>query len=266
MRPASRMLSAISFGVFCRSAPSTRAIIRSMKLSPGLVVILTTMRSDRTRVPPVTALRSPPDSRITGADSPVMADSSTDAMPSTTSPSPGITSPGPTTHRSPIFRSVDATCLRRSVRLANVGHRLRPGPAQRVRLRLAATFGHRFGEVGEQHREPQPDRDECGEAVDVADGEQRRHDAADLDDEHHRIARLRARVQLDERVDDGPLAGSPARTSMVARALRVVRIDLRLARFERLETAVSRNGHVRCAPRTFPVRCSTTGPSETTGK
>ncbi len=32
---ASRMLSAISFGVFCRLAPSTKAIIRSMKLSPG---------------------------------------------------------------------------------------------------------------------------------------------------------------------------------------------------------------------------------------
>ena len=31
---------------------------------------------------------------MTGADSPVIADSSTLAMPSTTSPSPGITSPG----------------------------------------------------------------------------------------------------------------------------------------------------------------------------
>ncbi len=33
-------------------------------------------------MPPVTALRSPPDSRITGADSPVIADSSTEATPS----------------------------------------------------------------------------------------------------------------------------------------------------------------------------------------
>jgi hypothetical protein len=55
-----------------------------------LDVILTMIRSDRTRLPPVTADRSPPDSRITGADSPVMADSSTDATPSTTSPSPGM--------------------------------------------------------------------------------------------------------------------------------------------------------------------------------
>ena len=33
--PASRMLSAISFGVFCRSAPSTSAIMRSRKEEPG---------------------------------------------------------------------------------------------------------------------------------------------------------------------------------------------------------------------------------------
>ena len=94
---ASRMFSAISFGVFCRFAPSTRAIIRSMNVSPGLEVILTTIRSDSTVVPPVTADRSPPDSRMTGADSPVMADSSTDATPSITSPSPGMTWPASTT-------------------------------------------------------------------------------------------------------------------------------------------------------------------------
>ena len=34
------MFSAISLGVFCRLAPSTSAIIRSMKLSPGFCVIL----------------------------------------------------------------------------------------------------------------------------------------------------------------------------------------------------------------------------------
>ena len=47
------------------------------------------MRSLRTFVPPVTALRSPPLSRMTGALSPVMALSSTEAMPSMASPSPG---------------------------------------------------------------------------------------------------------------------------------------------------------------------------------
>ena len=102
---ASRMVRAISFGVFCRCAPSTSAIMRSRKPWPFSIVMRMTMRSLRTRVPPVTALRSPPLSRMTGADSPVMADSSTLAMPSTTSPSAGIMSPASHTTRSPFFRS-----------------------------------------------------------------------------------------------------------------------------------------------------------------
>ena len=107
------MFSASSFGVFCRLAPSTRAIIRSMKVSPGLEVIFTTIRSDSTLVPPVTADRSPPDSRMTGADSPVMADSSTEATPSTTSPSPGMISPASTTTWSPRVSWVPGTCSSR---------------------------------------------------------------------------------------------------------------------------------------------------------
>ena len=51
------------------------------------------MTSDATCVPPVTADRSPPASRITGADSPVIAASFTDATPSMTSPSLGMISP-----------------------------------------------------------------------------------------------------------------------------------------------------------------------------
>ena len=83
--------------------------MRSRNVSPGLAVIRTTISSDSTRVPPVTAERSPPDSRITGADSPVIADSSTVAMPSITSPSPGITSPAVTTHSSPRSSCDDGT-------------------------------------------------------------------------------------------------------------------------------------------------------------
>lgn len=103
------MVSAISFGVFCRDAPSTSAIIRSMKVSPGLEVMRITSQSESTRVPPVTAERSPPDSRTTGALSPVMALSSTDATPSTTSPSDAITSPGRQRITSPIRSSVPPT-------------------------------------------------------------------------------------------------------------------------------------------------------------
>src|SRR6204780_2514171 len=111
---ASRMFSAISFGVFCRLAPSTRAIIRARNVSLGWEVIFPRIRSDSTVVPPVTADRSPPDSRMTGADSPVMADSSTEATPSTTSPSPGMTWPASTTTKSPSVSAVPGTDSSRS--------------------------------------------------------------------------------------------------------------------------------------------------------
>src|SRR5712692_2054606 len=130
---ASRIPRAISLGVLRRAAPSTSAIIRSRKLFPGSCVISTTIRSDSTRVPPVTALRSPPASRMTGADSPVIADSSTEAIPSITVPSLGITSPASHTTRSPL-RNCDEE-MRSS---------LPPGPSRRAivsvraRRRLAA--------------------------------------------------------------------------------------------------------------------------------
>ncbi len=60
-------------------------------------------------MPPVTAERSPPDSRITGADSPVIADSSTLAMPSMISPSEGMTSPASQTTVSPLDSSAAGT-------------------------------------------------------------------------------------------------------------------------------------------------------------
>ena len=40
--------------------------MRSRKVSPGLAVIRTLIQSEMTVVPPVTALRSPPLSRMTG--------------------------------------------------------------------------------------------------------------------------------------------------------------------------------------------------------
>ena len=58
-------------------------------------------------MPPVTPERSPPASRMTGVDSPVMADSSTEATPSMISPSPGMIWPATTTTRSPGCKSVD---------------------------------------------------------------------------------------------------------------------------------------------------------------
>ena len=63
------------------------------KALPGSAVTRTTSQSESTLVPPVTALRSPPDSRMTGALSPVTALSSTRATPAITSPSAGTVSP-----------------------------------------------------------------------------------------------------------------------------------------------------------------------------
>ncbi len=112
VRAESSRVRAISLGVRWRMAPSTRAIIRSRKESPGPQVIRTTIRSDRTTVPPVTPERSPPASRMTGADSPVMADSFTEATPSMISPSPGIIWPASTTTTSSAWRAAEETCSR----------------------------------------------------------------------------------------------------------------------------------------------------------
>ena len=107
VKAESTSVSAISLGVRWRIAPSTSAIIRSRNESPAPAVIRTTIWSESTRVPPVTPDRSPPASRITGADSPVIADSSTEAIPLMISPSPGMTSPPSTITVSPSFRSVE---------------------------------------------------------------------------------------------------------------------------------------------------------------
>jgi hypothetical protein len=80
-------------------------IIRSRKVSPGLTDTRTTIQSESTRVPPVTEEKSPPDSRITGADSPVIALSSTEATPSMTSPSAGMVSWHSTSTTSPLRKS-----------------------------------------------------------------------------------------------------------------------------------------------------------------
>ena len=153
---ASRIVSAISFGVFWRCAPSTSAIMRSRKPWPFSVVTRMTMRSLRTRVPPVTALRSPPLSRMTGADSPVMADSSTLAMPSITSPSAGNDVAGFADDQVALLQVRGGDFLFTAVAQA-AGDGVLARFAQAVGLGLAAALGDGFGEVGEQDGEPEPD-------------------------------------------------------------------------------------------------------------
>ena len=210
VRPASRMVSAISFGVFCRSAPSTRAIMRSRKVCPGWAVMRTLIQSEITRVPPVTAERSPPLSRMTGADSPVIAASLTEATPSITSPSAGMRSPVSTRTMSPFLSWVAGTSLPLGISVRQAfGDGFGLGLAQRRRLRLAAAFGDRFGEIGEQDGEPEPEIDLEGKAqpagsrdeiTDEEDGRQARHH---LDREHDRVADHDARVEFAEGAEDG---------------------------------------------------------------
>ena len=198
------MFSATSLGVFCRLAPSTRAIIRSMKLSPGFWVILTTMRSESTVVPPVTAERSPPDSRITGADSPVMADSSTEAMPSTTSPSPGMVWPASTTTNSPCCScgaatsssATDAPGVHPVSRRAIMSVFARRSASAWALPRPSATASARLAKTTVSHSQITVDHANQEGSRTARIGAPQR---ADLHDEHHRVAPQRARIQLGQR-------------------------------------------------------------------
>ncbi len=151
--------------------------MRSRKESPGAAVMRTLIQSESTTVPPVTAERSPPDSRITGADSPVMALSLTEAMPSIDVAVGGDDVAGLDQHdiADPRGRP-PARCsqvVRGVVGIEALGRECRLARApQAVGLRLAAPFGDGLGEVGKQHREPEPGGDLAGRTPTAGD---RRH-------------------------------------------------------------------------------------------
>ena len=84
------------------------------------------------------------------------------------------------------------------------GHGVPLGPAQRLGLGLAAALGHRLGQVGEHHGQPQPDHDGPVEDRRLGDGRVQGQHRADLDHEHDRVLDLDPRVQLLERVRGGP--------------------------------------------------------------
>ncbi|MNI63396.1 hypothetical protein D3C73_1187620 [compost metagenome] len=77
-------------------------------------------------------------------------------------------------------------------------------------LLFATTFGQRFGEVGEQHREPQPYGDGQDEARRgfglAAQGHDPQHggqDAAHVHDEHDGVLQLRGGRELAQAVQQG---------------------------------------------------------------
>ena len=159
-------------GRLLRSAPSTSVIIRSRKVEPGAAVIRTTIQSDRTCVPPVTAERSPPDSRMTGAnfagdrrlvdrghaldDFAIRRDDVARLDQDDVAKFQVV--PGTGCNSRPAVPSMSLACVSVRVRRKCIG------------LRLAATFGHRLGEVREQDREPEPEDDLEREAEILAAG------------------------------------------------------------------------------------------------
>jgi len=90
-----------------------------------------------------------------------------------------------------------------------VRHGLGACLAQGVGLGLAAPFGHRLGEIGKEHGEPEPERDlTCeqrvtGTAGEVLDEHRRRQQAANRDEAHHGVAHLHAWIEFREGIHRG---------------------------------------------------------------
>ena len=242
--PASRMSSAISFGVFWRAAPSTSAIIRSRNVSPGL-------GRDAHDDPVGEHARAAGDGRAVAAR---LADDRRglagdrrlvdrcDALDDLAVAGDELAGRDDARRRrARAGRSATSTIEPSSRRTRAT--RLRARLAQRVGLRLAAPLGHRLGEVGEQHGEPEPRaRSSPAKTFAWADASPRSwtnstvvSDAADLDDEHHRVPRHRGagracRTRRRPRADDrrieqrracgGSDMGRVGRSSMVSSSCR----------------------------------------------
>ncbi len=142
--------------------------MRSRNVSPGSAVTRTTSQSESTRVPPVTAERSPPDSRMTGArlagdhalvDRGDPLDDLAVARDHVAGLDEDVVAPCGATRTAAGFQAAPWRGSARSL-AGDLAARL----AQRRGLRLATTLGDRLGEVAEQHGEPEPDGDREDEA------------------------------------------------------------------------------------------------------
>ena len=203
------MLSAISFGVLRRSAPSTSAIIRSRNDLPGSCVTTITSWSERSFVPPVTAERSPPDSRMTGADSPVIADSSTEPTPSMISPSAGMISPADTITTSPFWSSgagMSSTPPVSLRRCAVVVWRVARSAFACALPRPSAIASAKFANstVSQSQKAITPTNQSWSRlsSRELEEEDHGRDHAAELDDEHHGVPHLLPRIELRERIAD----------------------------------------------------------------
>ena len=204
--PAIMMFKAISFGVFCRSAPSTSAIIRSRNVSPGFEVILIVIaigQHPRAAGHRAAVAAGFADHRRALAGDHRFVDGG-DALDDLAVAGNPLAGRNDHDVAGPQLRGrhlLDPSGRREPVR-KRVGPRL----AQRLGLRLAARFGHGLGEGRKQHGEPQPEVDLQLEP-DAAPRrsamsrtrKMRRQDGADLDDEDDGVLHQRDRIQLDER-------------------------------------------------------------------
>ena len=150
---------------------------------------------------------------MTGADSPVMALSSTDATPSMTSPSTGMMSPVSTSTTSPLRKVLGLDADR--WRDWPVTHRVNcfaitvwrmPRNAEAcARLRPSASASAKLANSTVKASHTCDGEDEAGGCLAMTS--QRLHEQqggdqrADVNDEHHRIAPLHARIQLAERIE-----------------------------------------------------------------
>ncbi len=152
----SRIVSAISLGVFCRFAPSTRPIMRSRKLSPGLAEMRTLISSREharaARDAGAVAARLADDRRALAGDGALVHGGR--ALDDLAVAGDGF--PGDDEHHVALAELVGGHLFGLAVVAEAVGGGLGAAGAQGVGLRFAAAFGHGLGEVGEEHGEPQP--------------------------------------------------------------------------------------------------------------
>jgi hypothetical protein len=106
------------------------------------------------------------------------------------------------------FRRRNFDIVRAGPRRQTFRHRFGAGLAQGRGLRLAPSLGDRLGQVGEQHRHPQPKDDLERKAEmfsmrdEIAHEDHRGEGRHNLDDEHHRTADHQPRIELSERLTD----------------------------------------------------------------
>ena len=205
----SASVSAISFGLRWRMAPSTSAIIRSRNDSPAPLVIRTTIRSesdDRAagHAGTIAARFANDGRRFAGNGRLVDRRDALDDFAvagNDLSRFDNDTIAGYQLGRGNLFNSV-------SLEQA-IGDRIAASATQRLGLCLATRLGERRREIGEQHGQKQPhvQRDEIRErnlAGRVAQGrlndEQQGQERAHFHHEHHRVFPLDVRPQHDERL------------------------------------------------------------------